>query len=60
MGFSKATSFAVKDPGQNLKLKAIVGEEQPSYNSFIKVHAFKTASLASFGTNIFIQGRKPS
>ena len=54
MGFSKATSFAVKDPGHNFKVKAIVGEEQPSYNSFVKVNINKTASNAPFGTTISI------
>ena len=38
MSYSQASSFAIKDPGQNFNLKAIVGQEQNDYNSFIKVN----------------------
>lgn len=41
MRVSKNMSFAIKEPGHNFKIKAVVGEEQKDYNSFVKLHIHK-------------------
>ena len=54
MSFSNKTSFAVKDPCQRFNIKAVVGQEQPTYNSFIKANLYKLSTIASIGINCTI------
>ena len=49
MTYSNGKTAAIKDPGHVANIKAIVGQEQNNYNSFIRANLFKKANMTTQG-----------